>query len=274
MLWTTSGGRLRVRGARAIRPGFVRFCFLDHLAIRIHIILARVPPGPPNPAGTRKHDQVERGHTPNVGERGEGGGGRGRRMRRAKGGGGGCEPPTCRDCVVAYWRHVGGHISPSSARLAQLGGAMGGPPGAILGCPGRSNASRILPSRPGGGPRGKLGGEIANSSKSTFAQRAGGILLPCVACAVPCLRHASAPRGRGPRRGPRCGRPSSSSSSSSNGGTKDPRAAEAGSPSSPQIPASWSSKHVKKLLAQALLTEMLKKCRVSYESARARGMKF
>ena len=148
MLWTTSGGRLRVRGARAIRPGFVRFCFLDHLAIRIHIILARVPPGPPNPAGTRKHDQVERGHTPNVGERGEGGGGRGRRMRRAKGGGGGCEPPTCRDCVVAYWRHVGGHISPSSARLAQLGGAMGGPPGAILGCPGRSNASRILPSRP------------------------------------------------------------------------------------------------------------------------------
>ena len=35
-----------------------------------------------------------------------------------------------------------------------------------------------------------------------------------------------------------------------------------------------SSKHVKKLLAKALLTEMLKKCWVSYESARARGMKF
>ena len=34
-----------------------------------------------------------------------------------------------------------------------------------------------------------------------------------------------------------------------------------------------SSKHVKKLLAKALLTEMLKKCWVSYESARARGMK-
>ena len=35
-----------------------------------------------------------------------------------------------------------------------------------------------------------------------------------------------------------------------------------------------SSKHVKKLLAKALLTEMLKKWWVSYESARARGMKF
>ena len=35
-----------------------------------------------------------------------------------------------------------------------------------------------------------------------------------------------------------------------------------------------SSKHVKKLLAKARLTEMFKKCWVSYESARARGMKF
>ena len=35
-----------------------------------------------------------------------------------------------------------------------------------------------------------------------------------------------------------------------------------------------SSKHVKKLLAKALLTEMFKKCWVSYESARARGMTF
>ena len=31
---------------------------------------------------------------------------------------------------------------------------------------------------------------------------------------------------------------------------------------------------VKKLLAKARLTEMFKKCWVSYESARARGMKF
>ena len=35
-----------------------------------------------------------------------------------------------------------------------------------------------------------------------------------------------------------------------------------------------SSKHVKKLLAKARLTEIFKKCWVSYESARARGMKF
>ena len=35
-----------------------------------------------------------------------------------------------------------------------------------------------------------------------------------------------------------------------------------------------SSKHVKKLLAKARLPEIFKKCWVSYESARARGMQF